>query len=54
MAMALMSAITALFGQLPGPLVFGYFYDLSCIRFRDQENQAGDCLQYDNDLIKVA
>ena len=52
MAMALMSAVTALLGQLPGPLVFGYLYDLSCTRFRDQESQTGDCLQYDNDLIK--
>ena len=50
--MALMSAVTALLGQLPGPLVFGYLYDLSCTRFRDQESQTGDCLQYDTELIK--
>ena len=52
MAMAIMSAITALFGKFPGPLVYGFLYDLSCSRFRDEEGKTGECLQYDNDLIK--
>ena len=50
--MAITSAVTSLFGQLPGPLVYGYLYDLSCTLHRDQDDKSGDCLQYDNELIK--
>ena len=52
MAMAITSAVTSLFGQLPGPLVYGYLYDLSCTLHRDHDEKSGDCLQYDNELIK--
>lgn len=50
--MAITSAMTALFGLLPGPLVYGYLYDISCTLFRDHDHNRGDCLQYDIESIK--
>lgn len=51
-AMAIVSAATALFGQFPGPLFAGYLYDLSCEQFRQYEDGAGECLSYSIDSIK--
>ena len=50
--MAITSALSALFGQLPGPLVYGYLYDVSCTLFRDHDTDQGDCLQYDIESVK--
>ncbi len=49
--MAITSAMTSLFAQLPAPLIYGYLYDISCTLFRDQEGEQGDCLQYDIESI---
>lgn len=51
MALAVTSATLSLFGQLPGPLVYGYLFDISCKAFRSEDG-TGDCLQYDNEMIK--
>lgn len=51
-AMAIVSAATALFAQFPGPLFAGYLYDLSCEQFRQYEDGAGECLSYSIDSIK--
>ena len=51
-AMAIVSAATALFGQFPGPLFAGYLYDLSCEQFRQYEDGIGECLSYSIDSIK--
>ena len=50
LALGLQSAIFRLFGNIPGPIVFGVIFDSACIYFRYDIpcDQVGNCWVYNN------
>jgi len=49
MAIGLQSIIARLIGGIPGPIMFGYFIDRTCLYWRQTDDSSnGSCLVYDN------
>ena len=53
LALGLQSAIWRIFGAVPGPLLFGYLFDLSCAVWQEQCDRRGNCWIYHNDKLSI-
>merc|ERR1712112_473815 len=48
MAIGLQSIIARLIGGIPGPIMFGYFIDRTCLLWQQSCKDEGSCIVYDN------
>lgn len=53
LALGLQSSIWRIFGAVPGPLLFGALFDLSCIVWQEECGRRGHCWVYDNTKLSV-
>ena len=53
LALGLQSAIWRIFGAVPGPLLFGYLFDLSCVVWQEQCDRHGNCWVYHTDKLSI-
>ena len=53
LGMGLQPIFTKLFGNLPGPLVYGYFIDKTCLLWSTTCGKQGNCLEYDVESLVV-
>ena len=54
-ALGIQSVIVRVFGQLPGPLVVGLFFDLNCILWQETGcGTRGACLEYNTESLKYS
>ena len=51
--MGLQSAIWRIFGAVPGPLLFGALFDLSCAVWQEECGRRGHCWMYHNTKLSV-
>ena len=51
--MSLQSTIWRIFGAVPGPLLFGAIFDLSCTVWQEECGRRGNCWVHDNDKLST-
>lgn len=51
LAIGLQSAIWRVFGAVPGPILFGGLFDLSCAVWQEECGRRGNCWLYHNDEL---
>ena len=48
MAIGIQTIIVRLIGGIPGPIMFGYFIDRTCLLWQPSCEEEGSCIVYDN------
>ena len=51
LALGIESSVTRAFGSVPGPLLFGLIFDVSCLLWQEECGRRGNCWVYDKQQL---
>ena len=51
LALGIQSSVTRTLGSVPGPLLFGLLFDVSCVLWQEECGRRGNCWVYDKQQL---